>query len=124
VHVPRRLGHRHRSRKFISTAAHEDLLAVDRWLERRRLTGDGEFVQVTLYIELAYRSRADPVLPRTETVARSLARTVDPGFAFIRIMSMPSTVCLACSRSDAGSVGQENQGDEEFGIPGRHGSAI
>jgi hypothetical protein len=72
VHVPRRLGHRHRSRKFISTAAHEDLLAVDRWLERRRLTGDGELVQVTLYIELAYRSRADSLLPLTETAARSL----------------------------------------------------
>jgi hypothetical protein len=44
------------------------------------------------------------------------------GFAFIRIMSMPSTVCLACSRSDGGTVGPENQGDEGFGIPGRHGS--
>jgi uncharacterized NAD(P)/FAD-binding protein YdhS len=70
VHVPvvRHLKtfrhvHRHRSRQFISAAAHEDVLAVGRWLGRLRLTEDGELVQVTQSIEnieLAYRAARTP----------------------------------------------------------------
>jgi len=51
------------ARQFISAAAHEDVLAVDRWLGRLRLTEDGELVQVTQSIEnieLAYRAARTP----------------------------------------------------------------
>ena len=52
-------------------------------------------MQVARYIELAYRSRANYYFPELKRLREVCARAVDPGFAFIRIMSMPSTVCLA-----------------------------
>ena len=36
-----------------------------------------------------------PYFPELKRLREVCARAVDPGFAFIRIMSMPSTVCLA-----------------------------